>query len=318
MPSGKSWIYFLYVNLGFLLYLMGIYYLSSIAEIKKNWSLYRCNPMYMPLSDDVPRDFAYCVQNMQTNYMGYLLQPITFSLSSITNTMGGFSNEINSIRGMFDKTRNFLANIFQSVFGVFFNLIIEFQRLTISTRDLMGKTIGIMATFIYILDGSVKTMNSAWDGPPGKTVRSLGAVGNTFSKIKKPKIKLPKLGKCFHPETKLKLENGSVVCMKDVQLGDVLENGSVVEAVMKINNKNEPENYRVIKGAGVNNEDIYVTGSHLVYDKSKQIFILVDEYEKAEKTNVTSEWFSCLITSNHRISIGSELFWDWEDYIVKL
>jgi len=318
MPSGKSWIYFLYVNLGFIAYLIAIYYLSSIAEIKKNWSLYRCNPMYMPLSDDIQKDFTYCVQNMQTNYMGHLLQPITYNLSTITNNVGGLSEEVNNIRGMFNKTRNFVGDIFQNIFGVFFNLIVEFQRLTVSTRDLMGKTIGIMATFIYVLDGSVKTMNSAWNGPPGKTVRSLGAVGQAFSKIKKPKIKGLKLGKCFHPETKLKLENDSIVCMKDIQLGDVLQNGSRVEAVMKIDNKTHPENYYVIKNAGINNEDIYVTGTHLVYDKSKQLFICVADYEKAEKTNITSEWFSCLITSNHKISIGNELFWDWEDYIVKV
>ena len=295
---------------------MGIYYLSSIAEIKKNWSLYRCNPMYMPLSDDIQRDFTYCVQNMQTNYMGHLLQPITYNLSTITNNMGGLSEEMNGVRGMFNKTRNFVGDIFQSIFGVFFNMIVEFQRLTVSTRDLMGKTVGIMATFIYVLDGSVKTMNSAWSGPPGKTVRSLGAVGQAFSKLKKPKM--PKLRLCFHPETKLKLDNGSVVCMKDVELGSVLENGSVVEAVMKINNKDTREKYYVIRNAGVNNEDIYVTGSHLVFDDSKKLFIPVDEYEKAEKTDETSEWFSCLITSNHKISIGNELFWDWEDYIVKV
>ena len=87
---------------------------------------------------------------------------------------------------------------------------------------------------------------------------------------------------------------------------------------MKINNQTEPENYYVIKGAGIDNDDIYVTGSHLIYDKSKKMFICVADYEKAEKTSITSEWFSCLITSNHKISIGTELFWDWEDYMVKV
>ncbi len=27
--------------------------------------------------------------------------------------------------------------------------------------------------------------------------------------------------------------------------------------------------------------------------------------------------FSCLITNTHKIPIGKELFWDWEDHFVK-
>jgi hypothetical protein len=48
MPSGKNWVNFLYVNLAFAIYIAGVFYYSRVAEIKANWPLYRCNPMYMP------------------------------------------------------------------------------------------------------------------------------------------------------------------------------------------------------------------------------------------------------------------------------
>ena len=67
----------------------------------------------------------------------------------------------------------------------------------------------------------------------------------------------------------------------------------------------------------VNNEDIYVTGSHLVFDKKQNKFIKVENYSKAEKTIFKTDWFSCLITSNHTIPINNEIFWDWEDHFVK-
>lgn len=70
---------------------------------------------------------------------------------------------------------------------------------------------------MYILDGSIKTMQSAWNGPAGQLVKALGA--------------------CFHPDTKIKLKNGNIVCMKDLNLGDVLENGSIVNVTMKLDNK---------------------------------------------------------------------------------
>ena len=88
MPSGKNWTNFIYVNLAFAIYVAGVFYYSQLAAIKANWPLYRCNPMYMPLADDVETNFVYCIQNMQSDFMGYLLQPLTFVTSSISSTLG--------------------------------------------------------------------------------------------------------------------------------------------------------------------------------------------------------------------------------------
>lgn len=296
MPSGQNWVNFLYVNIAFVIYLICIFYYSQAAQVKANWPLYRCNPMYMGLADNIEENFSYCIQNMQGNYMGYLLQPLTHVTNSLTTTMGGFSSDIQNIRAMFSKIRTFFTTIIQSVFGIFLNLIIEFQRITIGIKDLIGKTIGIMVSMMYILDGSVKTMNSSWNGPPGQMVRSLG--------------------KCFHPNTIVELQNGNCVCMKDLNLGDVLKDGSIVETTLKINNTNR-ENFYVIPNKK-NNTDILVTGSHLVYDSQSNKFIKVENYKNAKYTNITTEWFSCVITDTHSFYIGNERFWDWEDHFLKM
>ena len=106
--------------------------------------------------------------------------------------------------------------------------------------------------------------------------------------------------------------------MKDIDLGDILENGAVVESVLKIDNKRERNPLYVIYKGGVNEENIYVTGSHLVYDKKNNKYVKVENYSEAVLSKVETEWFSCLITSHHRIKIGNELFWDWEDHFVKV
>jgi hypothetical protein len=297
MPSGKNWLNFIYINLAFAIYIATTFYLSSVQNIKSNWAQYRCNPLYMPLSDNIEKDFVYCIQNTQTNFMGYLLQPITYITGSLTSVLSSFMNEINMVRAMFNKIRTFVSSIIQSVFGVFLNLVIEFQKITIGIKDIMGKTIGIMVTIMYVIDGSIKTMNSTWNGPPGQMVRTLG--------------------KCFHPDTNLKLIDGRIIAMKDIHLGDVLENGSIVETIMKIDNKKDKIPLYVIKGNGVDCKDIYVTGSHLVFNKDKKQFIKVENYDKAEKCDIGCEWFTCFITSDHKIQIGNEEFWDWEDHFIK-
>lgn len=298
MPSGKNWVNFVYVNLAFVLYIAGVFYYNQVAEIKAKWPLYRCNPLYMPLADDVQSNFIYCIQSMQTNFMGYLLEPLTFLTSSINYILGDFLDAINMVRAMFNKIRTFISSIIQSVFGVFLNLVIEFQKITIGIKDLIGKTIGIMTTLMYVIDGSVLTMQSTWNGPPGQLVKALG--------------------KCFYPNTTVKLQNGATKVMKDIDLGDILENGAVVESVLKIDNKRERNPLYVIYKGGVNEENIYVTGSHLVYDKKNNKYVKVENYSEAVLSKVETEWFSCLITSDHTIQIGSQLFWDWEDHFVKL
>jgi hypothetical protein len=292
MPSGKNWLNFIYINLAFGIYVAGIFYFNKINEVKNNWPAYRCNPMYMPLADDIDSNFTYCIQNSMSSFMGFIMEPITFATSSLSDMGGGFVSEINMVRGMFDKVRTFLSSIIQSVFGIFLNLIIEFQKIIIGVKDLMAKTIGIMVTLLYTIDGSIKTMKSAWNGPAGQLLKALGA--------------------CFHPNTKVKLKNQTVVFMKDLNLGDVLESGSIVRTILKIDNYKKEPLYK-IPNQGIDDEDIYVTGSHYVLDKQINKYICVCDYNKAILSDRQTDWFTCLVTSDNKIVLNNEHFWDWED-----
>jgi hypothetical protein len=294
MPKGADWINFIYVNLGFVALTFIMYYFTTVSVIKKDWPKYRCNPMFMPLSDNLEQDFVFCVQNMQTNFMGYLLQPINYMIGMLSNLGGNFTVSLDFIRTMISNIRTFFTSIIQNIFGVFLNLVIEFQKITISIKDLVGKIIGIMVTVMYLIDGSIKTMQSTWNGPPGQMVRALG-------------------GNCFHPETSIKLQNGSVVKMTDLNLGDVLENGSRVDAIMKIDNKFNEKFYK-FKGI---EKDTYVTGSHMIFSESSGKYIEVKDHFDAIPTNECNPWFISLITDDHKIKIGDYEFWDWEDDILK-
>jgi len=226
------------------------------------------------------------------NLMGYLLEPLNYMVSSLGSLGGMFNESIDKIRGVFDFVRTFVSEIVQNVFGVFLNITVELQKTTISIKDMVGKMIALVTTIMYILDGSIKTMNSAWSGPPGQIVKAIGS--------------------CFHPDTKIKLKNGEIYAMKDLPLGAELEDGGKVFSVMKIANPNNEALYKIDEG--VDYEAIYVTGDHFVLDKEMNTWIQVKNYKKASKQKkIKSDWFSCLITTNRRILIGKQLFWDWED-----
>jgi hypothetical protein len=290
MPTMNNYLNLIYVNLGFLAQITIMMYFRSILEIKKNWPVYRCNPTYWIFSENVSEDFTYCVQNTQMNTMGYLLEPINYMITSLASVSSGFNESINNIRAMFNSIRGFVSNIIENVFGVFMNLIIEFQRMIISIRDMVGKLIGIVTTILYVLDGSIKTMESAWAGPPGQMVQAIGS--------------------CFHPCTSITLANGKHYTMENLPLGAELTDGSKVFAVLKVDNPKKEALYK-IKGA---EQDIFVTGEHFVFDQTNKKWIQVKNYLKAEiQPDFIPEYLSCIITTNRRIVIDDELFWDWED-----
>ena len=110
---------------------------------------------------------------------------------------------------------------------------------------------------------------------------------------------------CFAQETPIKLQNGKTVMMKNLKLGDILINGSVVDAVMKIKNDNDPY-YKI--------NDILVTGSHYVKHGGK--YVKVKQLPNAKPTHKVGPVVSCLVTSDHKIPVGDMIFWDWEDNLI--
>jgi hypothetical protein len=302
----------------FILLYMFNFFVVGFKRIKDNWPVYRCNPLVMPFASlfgfDAGQNFAFCIQNMQSSFMGEILKPVNYNIGVLNNVGGSLTGNIGGIRSMFDNIRKSIMAAIQAVFGVFLNMMIEMQRIMVNLKDLFGKLMGIMSTVMYTLSGSMMTMNSAWDGPGGDMIRFL----------------------CFHPDTLVEVADtahlgGRVgVPMKDLKLNTVLKTGTRVCAVMHISNVDEhgqlveqmytlPRKQPTLVGDADNsNHDpaslIVVSGSHLVYDPSQRRFVPVHSLVAAKPVvGPLCETLTCLITSDHTIPIGQWLFHDWED-----
>ena len=293
----------------FLLYIFNIL-VVGIQRIKDNWPIYRCQPLIMPFAGvfgfNAGENFAYCIQNMQKGYMNALLQPLQFNIGNLGDITGGLTDSLNHNRSFLSQFRVNIGDTFSNMFNIMFNIMIEIQRTVINIKDIVGKLTGIMITTINILSGSIMTMTSAWAGPPGDLVRAL----------------------CFHPETKLILQHGDLISMKDIPLNSILQNGTRVCAVMQISNLDKngliiEKMYKVkkinsiIENDSVKNESeekyILVSGSHLIYYPSLKQFVHVKDLPLSELSEIDCPVLSCLITSDHTIPIGDWIFHDWED-----
>ena len=298
MPKGRSWGLFLLINAFFILMFSRVYLTISFKNIKLNWPKYRCNPLFLPLSDNMQEDFTYCIQKTQATFMKQLMQPIMFMINGLSKITDLFDGNILNIRKMFNYIREQIMAIIKALFNVFMSIIVEFQRLIVSIKDLVMKVIGVIAVMMNLIDGSIKTGSSAWNGPPGDMIREVHKVMT-----------------CFHPDTKLKLKDGSIKMMKHVDVGDILEDESVVNGIMKFGNFSN-ETYYKFSGQGVDGDDIFVTGTHFVLDSRNNFIHVCNHPEAIEQPNMKIDKLFCFMTDTHKLKIGDKIFWDWDDDIL--
>ena len=86
----------------FLIVYIGLYLASIAKKIEENWPKYRCNPMIMPFAnifgEDIMRNFTFCIQGMQSDYMKYLMQPLNYNFSILGQLGQNFTLNIQVIR----------------------------------------------------------------------------------------------------------------------------------------------------------------------------------------------------------------------------
>ena len=109
--------------------------------------------------------------------------------------------------------------------------------------------------------------------------------------------------RCFDEDTKLKLNNGKSIKIKNINVGDVLKDNSVVTSTFTLSSH------------GVNMykyNNIIISGTHRVlYNKQWELISdiedseLIDDYRK--------ETIYCLNTSTKRININGNQFLDWDE-----
>jgi hypothetical protein len=171
------------LNSIFIIIVFILLYVSNILAIGKknienNWAVYRCSPMVMPFASmfghDTMQNFAYCIQNMQTNFMAPMLAPSNYSnVLAVSGVSAAIDGQTGSL-GLLSNVRGFLENNFGSLFNVFGNISLLMTILVERMRDMMGKLVGTFYTIGYMMVGTADTAQSTWNALPGQLLRGLG------------------------------------------------------------------------------------------------------------------------------------------------
>lgn len=281
----------------FLSLILGNNIVNSMDGIKKNWNQYRCNPTMMPFAGyfghDPVKNFTYCLTNMQNKQLTHIFKPLEYVMQIMTHSLGNAFKAVNVIREKIADFVNMVKTIVESIFGIFFNMLVQFQHVLIKLKDSFVKTLGISFTTMYLVQTGMHTGKSLWAGPVGKTMRFI----------------------CFVPDTLISMKDGTRRKIKDVNLGDTLQTGSKVLSTMKIvGNSYEHNSNKIYKIYSKQLQaDVFVTAEHKIYSSRHGKFIPVREYKDAIETDMIVPELSCLVTDDHLIPVGEHMFWDWED-----
>jgi hypothetical protein len=205
------------------------------------------------------------------------------------------------------STPAILAFFFWSRVAAFFGAIAKGLNPFNAVKNVGKTVVGGVKKGAQAIDRGGRKAVKAIGRSAKKTGRAISRSAKKTGKALKKAFKVKKIRiRCFSPETPIKLQNGETVLMKNLKLGDILINGSVVDAVMKIRNENDP--YYKLPG------NIIVTGSHYIRYGGK--YIHVKNVPEAKPTGKVDPVVYCLVTSDHKIPVGEYTFWDWEDNLV--
>ena len=126
--------------------------------------------------------------------------------------------------------------------------------------------------------------------------------------MKKIRANTKKQKSCFYHDTLITMNDNTIKPISDINVNDILVKDILVLGVLKLK-KTEP--FYKIKSY---KNDVFVTGSHLIFNKEIGNFESVNHYKDAELSDIEEEnYVYCLITSNHLIPVDNLLFHDWED-----
>lgn len=318
-----------------------------------NWSKRRCNlpvmataSYFKPKEDSrTPSQFAsdnfeFCTKQISENIVNLILSPLQAIFGKHMNLATDASQMVNTMRSIAKTLYDSFLSYLDPYFTRFVEGVYEMSRITQYLRMAMRRVQAVMLSTVWTGLTLVRTIMNSVSFVIKVVMVILGilvalliilifvlfpfiplilsvigaimavAVGSTLGEAASFQSSF-----CFADDTKIlvkKYENNEwkeeIINVSLVKVGDLLgKNCGKVTAVIQMD------------GSGVelyNLDGIYVSGSHTVYGSDNK-WKLVEQDERATKTNKKTPILYCFNTESHNIPVIGEnkliLFRDWEE-----
>lgn len=203
-PSIGAIIGFVLLTLLFIGILTALFTVGSVQEIAKNWPRYRCNPIFMPFASafgsDPVENFQFCLDSVFAGKAAVVFGPLYAILNDFGNVISKIVNVAMGLRNlfktMFESVTNFLSNVKQRIQTLILNARMSFLKM----NQLMGRVFGTLYAIIFM---GISALTA------GQNVANNDIVQFLFEF-------------CFHPLTPVRLSNGTIANIQDVDVGGCL------------------------------------------------------------------------------------------------
>jgi hypothetical protein len=282
-------------------------------------------------------NFQYCVQNILLNITSYALLPFQYATNSIVNLFNSLGTAIDAIRNVMTNVRGNIRVFSEDILQRILNTLVPLQTIFLAVKDTFNKIQGVMVSGLYTMLGSYYTLQAlmgaileliikmlivlvaiivglwilpfTWPAAASMTAVFLGisiplAIIIYFMTdvLHIQASGIPKL-RCFDKNVELRMADGSLKRIKDIQEGDKLVSNNMVTAKIKVS----------AKGLQMYNlNGVIVSESHIVRYGGN--WIPISKHPYASKIeNYNEPYLYCLNTSWKTIAINDTIFTDWDE-----
>jgi hypothetical protein len=130
------------ITLGFIFY---FYLLSNIGSMRNEWSLYRCNPLYMPFaswidpSESAGGNFRKCMNLMGKDLVSSITDIFGTQIALIFEALSEILNPLKLFRNLFARIRKFILSFTNTTLQKANGPLSAFSYLLVKIQDLLRK-----------------------------------------------------------------------------------------------------------------------------------------------------------------------------------
>jgi hypothetical protein len=284
-------------------------------------------------------NFTHCTQNILESVAGTAFEPLTYLTQSVYNVFKLIAESIEAVRGMISKIRGLIAKIMSLILEKTVNITIPLRQITMAISDMLGKTTAILVTGLYTVLGTYYALKALI----GSMLMALGIMSIFLWAMVAAFYLIPFVGfglaalaavpaiaitifvaliitmqffisgeilgvqTCFDKNVKLKMWDGSFKPIKDIEVGEKLENNVIVTTKMKLLS-NGSEMYQL--------NNIIISGTHFVKYLGNWIYV-AKHPQSIRIYNYSEPFIYCINTSSKKIIIDNIEYLDWDDILDK-
>ena len=179
---------FVFVTIWVIILIYIPYLFGMVDNVKNNWEDYRCSPTIMPISGHINKEdnltaseatqqnFEYCTNTISSSFMDELLEPVNYINKGLLDLGGDIQANIQSIRGVVNNVRDSISIIVVTLLMMVLKFIIQIIKTMIVANAILQKLTGTVYLTTGSLQASSLALGSAWNGQPGKFIKSIAKV----------------------------------------------------------------------------------------------------------------------------------------------